>query len=62
MRDIPFEYQSDFLASLYGKPGQGETEAVGNVQVEKSVMDQIREARDRAAAKRESRTDAEPEK
>ena len=49
------------MENLYGKIGGGETEQVGDVTVEKNVMDEIRALRDRARAKRDSRTEAESE-
>lgn len=59
MRSVPFEYRQQIFESLYGVPGGGETVTVAGAQVEVSVIDQMKVMRDKAAAKRQSRTDAE---
>jgi hypothetical protein len=62
MRAIPFEYRQEIFQSLYGDPTMtGPTETVGGVVVEKSTMDTMREMRDKAAARRQSRTEGDGE-
>jgi len=60
LRLIPPEVRWEFLDELYGEAADPTTVKVAGVTLDKSVMDEMTAQRERALAKRQSRTASEP--